>query len=114
MGILKKVKRQQIGELRERITLQTQTATRNDFGEKEITFVNFATGIYASKREVSGSEAVKAETIEAARKVVFRIRWRAAVNEKMIVVHRNIKYDIEAITEIEPRRFQDLICKKRD
>lgn len=113
MGSLKAAYKQQIGRMRERITIKQASEDQNSDGSLTTTWITFASDVPASKKEMTGGEAVKAESLEFTGKATFMIRWRASINTKMIIENRGNTYDIEDIAEDAARRFQTLVCKLR-
>lgn len=104
--------------LDQRITLQVRAtpATVNARGEDVSPWVNFVTdgdgAVWASADPKRGSEYVAAQQIQAEGPVLFRIRYRAGVHERMRVLWRGVPYGIVAppLDAYGSKESLDLYC----
>lgn len=108
-------KRSDIGQLRERITIQTYSTTRNDYGEELVTYSTYGER-WASVdyRPNTSEEKQLDERKTAITEAWFTIRYDDAVNTKMQVVYRSQTYDITAITHTPDRFYTKLQTTQRD
>lgn len=102
-----------IGDLDQRITLQSYTASQNDTGEEVNTYSTLAT-VWAQVRYASGDERIMADREVAVADCIFKIRYRSTVTEKTRILFGTTTYDILHIADrIEGRmRYMELTAKK--
>jgi SPP1 family predicted phage head-tail adaptor len=83
------------GRLDQRITIQRREEPRtiNARGEDVSPWVDVAT-VWASADPKRGAEFMSAQQLQAEGPVLFRIRWRTGVTEKMRVLWRGVPYAI--------------------
>jgi len=83
------------GQLRERVTIQRPTQTKNGIGEPVPTWADLAT-VWAHVKDLSGREinAARAVQSEAVKRVT--IRWRADLTADMRVLHNGVVMVITA------------------
>lgn len=84
------------GKLRERITLQSKSATRNAIGEEVFTWVDVVT-LWAEAIPIRGREFYAAAQMQQAVDIRFRIRKRAGLDGSMRLIWNTEPYDIIAI-----------------
>lgn len=99
------------GDLRNRITLQQQTKTRDAIGGEIVTWVDVATvwaeKLHQTSREFYGSQKTNAELTD-----LFKIRYREGVDTKMRLVFGDKIYDIIGAPDPDGRRRELwLLCK---
>lgn len=98
------------GALRQRITIQQKSVTRNSFGEEIVTWPTFATR-WAEVTPVSGREFIEQSRGEAAVSHRVRIRYTAGVKPQMRVLFEGRILSIEAVlNQQEANREQVLMC----
>ena len=95
------------------ITIQQRTVTRDSFGGDVVTWVDLAQ-VWAQFRPRSAGEQFEnnANVTVASNTAVFRIRYRADLDETMRVVHDGHEWDIEGIVEVGRRDKLDLIATR--
>ena len=76
----------QSGKLREVITIQQKSETLTDSRQVEISWVTFASGVYAGIETVSGKEFYAESKYNAQISHVVRIRYSAGVKPEMRVL----------------------------
>lgn len=99
------------GLLDQRITLQQRVDSVNGFGENVPTWSDVAT-VWASADPKRGREFFAAAQQQAESPVMFRIRWRDDVHERMRVLWRGRPMEIAA-PPVEPyggREALELYC----
>ena len=102
------------GKLDERITIQTYTEAADSTGDMVKTWAAHHS-CWAERVGRGGMERYEADQLTAVNKVLWRIRYKSTVTEKMRVKDRNSEYYyIDAIT-IEGRdQWMILTTEKRD
>jgi len=84
------------GRLRDRVTIQTKSITRDAYGAEVVTWATLAT-VWASVESLSGREYMAAQQINAERVQRVVIRDRDDVMPHMRVTHRGRVMNIDAI-----------------
>jgi SPP1 family predicted phage head-tail adaptor len=90
------------GGLDRRVTLQRFTVTTDDYGEEIQTWSDLAT-VFAEVRQQSGREFFAAAQEQAARLVVFFIRWFPGLTVLDRVSYADTLHDIVEVREIGRR-----------
>lgn len=102
------------GELRQRLTIEEQTITRDEFGAERALWTEVAE-VWGAVDDSGGSEQFvsQAEQRQAERLTKIKIRWLDGVSVKMRVAHGGRFYEIERI-ERDPtmRREMLLYCRE--
>ena len=93
----------QFGKLRHRVTIESSSASRDEFGGEVITWATVAT-TWAAVEPLSGREFLDARRQEAEVSTRIRIRYRAGLVPGMRVTWGDHVYDILAVIERESRR----------
>ena len=100
------------GELRQRITIQQKTITRDTYGAAVETWAALAT-VWAAVEPMSGREYFQSQQINAEVTTRIRIRHRSDVDSTMRVVFGASTYDIQAVIEPETnKRELQLMCRE--
>ncbi len=94
-----------------RITLQSTTASKNDFQEEIKTWVNVHTGIYANVLNLSGRESKDSDQTQNFITISVRIRKRSGLNDDMRVLHGERILRILAILPDPTGAYVDLKCE---
>lgn len=102
-----------IGKLDRRITLQTYTSTRSEFGESTPSYATLVI-VWAWVRFGSGQERMLADKNTVTADAIFTIRWRTGITEKTRIVWDGVNYDIIHIAEAERRKYLALTAKKTE
>lgn len=100
-----------LGKLRHRVTIESSSASRDEFGGEVITWATVAT-VWAAVEPLSGREFLDARRQEAEVSTRIRIRYRAGLVPGMRVTwgpgtspaQGSHVYDILAVIERESRR----------
>lgn len=99
------------GELRQRVTIQQKSVTRDAFGAETISWTDVAT-VWAKIWHLRGRELMDAQQAEADTSTQITIRYRAGILPTMRVVHGSAIYDIQAALDMgERHRFIELQCR---
>jgi len=108
-------KSEQIGKMRERVTIQTASEAANAYGERIETWSTLAT-VWAQVeyRLAVGDEDLRADRMTALRTVHFTIRSRTDFTEKARIGYRDKTYNITSIAESPDRAFQTLETEMRE
>lgn len=91
------------GQLRERITIQRQTETVDEYGNVTGAWVDHLT-VWADIRETPGKEKVEAGRVEASRTATIRVRrssQTAAITEADRVQARGVAWNIRSIAQVD-------------
>ena len=98
----------QIGTLDRRLAIQQATETQNGLGEPVASWATIAL-VWGAKINQRAAERFTARQTLAENMVIWRIRWRDDVTEKMRVLTMDGKlYRIEGIVELGRREGLDL------
>lgn len=100
----------QIGQLRDRITIQQRSSVQDDAtGEISQTWADVAL-IWANVQHVNGLSAIKAGMDTSSVKASIRIRYRSGIDASMRVLHGADTYTIEAVIPNKNSGHIDLIA----
>lgn len=97
-----------IGEMRERITIETPVAGRNEINDEVINWDVYAE-TFAKVERLRGSEFMAARMAQSNVVVRITIRERAGLDTTMRVKHRMWTYAIESIVPGEPG-YLEMMC----
>ena len=97
------------GDLRNRITIQSQSNVQDANGEMLTDWSDVAL-VWASIKHVSGLSAIKSGMDVSSVKASIRIRHRTGINAGMRILHGAAVYTIEAVLPSERREFLDFVC----
>jgi SPP1 family predicted phage head-tail adaptor len=101
------------GKLRERVTVQQATETRNRLGESVLDWGTFAE-VWASVEGLSARELFSfgQQQIEVTHRV--RIRLRDGITSKMRLLWRGRTLQIISVLEQDDRTMYELICQEAE
>ena len=85
------------GILRNRITIQEQTATSNEYGEQIITWSDLHENIPASVNFLRGREYFQAAQLQTKVDTRFTLRYISDITPKMRISYDGCYYNIEAV-----------------
>lgn len=89
-----------VGRLDRKIVIeQRSTSSENAIGESVYTWATFHTA-FAAMQRVGGTEVEEADKTTATRKVKFKIRYFAGLDETMRVLYDGSYYDITEIQDL--------------
>ena len=99
-----------IGKLRHRVSLQSSTATANEFGEKIAAWSAYAT-VWAEIMPLQGRELENAQQISEKCDYEIFIRYNANVLSTHRVIYGSRTFEIQAVLNINERNEKlKLIC----
>lgn len=99
------------GQLNRLVALQSRTAGVDALGQPVGAWAEVAL-VWASIRNQSGLQALRADQPVSIVQLSIRIRYRAGVNAGMRVVHGATVYEISAVLPDEAgRQWTDLVCQ---
>lgn len=104
------------GRLRDRVTIQTKSVSRDAYGAEVITWSTLAT-VWAAVETLSGREYLATiaggiPQVRSERLSRVVIRYRSDVREYMRVVYGNRTLRVEYIVEAERRETLHLFCSE--
>ena len=100
------------GQLRHRVTLQSKTEARNDYGEPEHTWSDEAT-LYAKVDPLSADERTDAQQVGSQRTHKVTIRYRPGVtSEKRLRFDGRTLNITSVINPLEYDRWLELECEE--
>lgn len=97
------------GELRKKITVQSRSTTRDEYGGETQEWFDFATDIRAKVEPLSGREMVAAQTQQGETVARFSIRYRPGVTQSMRIVYGGKDWNIASIQDPEERHRELII-----
>lgn len=100
------------GELNRRIVIQIPKVTRDDYGDTNETWEDFAT-VWAEIITSGGREFYAAQKQNAETSAVFRIRYREGLNTRMRIKYGHRVFEIlPPINDVEGKHKELLISAK--
>jgi SPP1 family predicted phage head-tail adaptor len=99
-----------VGKLRHRVSLQSPTATANDYGEKIAAWTTYAT-VWAEIKPLQGRELENAQQISEKCDYEVFIRYNTGVLSTHRVIYGSRTFEIQAVLNLEERNeILKLIC----
>lgn len=99
------------GNLRERVTVQQATESRNGIGETVLSWGTFAT-VWASVEGVSAREALTAGQNEVSITHKVQMRYLTGLTQRMRLQWRGRTLEIVSLLEHDSRSRHELICQE--
>jgi SPP1 family predicted phage head-tail adaptor len=99
------------GKLRERVTVQQATQSRNSLGEAVMSWADWQT-VWASVEGVSAREALAAGQMEVTISHRVRLRYLTGLAQNMRLSWRGRTLDIVSILEHNNRSEHEVICQE--
>jgi SPP1 family predicted phage head-tail adaptor len=99
------------GKLRERVTVQQATETRNAIGETVLAWSTYDT-VWASVEGVSSREALDAGKIDIQISHRVRMRYLSGITQNMRLSWRNRTLEIVSLLEYGNRSEHVVICQE--
>lgn len=97
-------KGQRIGNLRDRITLQTWIEGGRDEFNNPLPPQLVETTIWARAEPIKGDEVLRASEINAYHEIVFHVRWRDDVSVQDSIGWRGATYNVRSTRNVDERR----------
>jgi len=105
-------KQQPIGDLREKIDIQSVTSTKDSIGSPVQSWNTIAT-TWAEVRQASGSETFRRQQMQAGATWTIIVRYRSDLRPQMRVLWRNRTFQIRSLENSDMRRrFLELACEE--
>jgi len=106
-------KRFRVGAMRERITIQQKTDTRNDSGQAVSTWSDLYTNEPARFTQTGGGQTYRGQQLQEDIVAVFVVRWRSAIeNTQLRVVFDSTTYGITRAQRVDGgRRYLELFAR---
>jgi SPP1 family predicted phage head-tail adaptor len=98
-----------IGNLDQRVTLQSRSVTTDAFGQDTITWVDIAT-VWAQCQAVRGREFFAAAQVQQEQTIKVRIRYRSDVTQLTRLVWQGRAYDITGVVPVGRKEMLELMC----
>ena len=99
------------GDLRERVTVQTPTESRNRLGESIATWATFAE-VWASVNGVTAREFLLAGQQQTEISHRVQMRYLTGLTQQMRISWRGRTFEIISILERENRSEHELLCQE--
>jgi SPP1 family predicted phage head-tail adaptor len=99
------------GKLRERVTIQQATATRNSLGEAVLSWSDVST-VWASVEGVTAREALAAGQLDVTVTHRVRLRYVPTLTQQMRFVWRDRTLEIVSLLEHHNRSVHEAICQE--
>jgi head-tail adaptor len=101
-----------VGQMRDRITVKSATATQDASGQPVVTKANWLVNEPAKFEPTQGGEGFRGRQVEAGIQAVFTVRNRSGYVPEQTVVHDSINYGIVYVKPVEGLdRYRELYCK---
>lgn len=101
-----------VGQMRDRITIQTETTTRARSGQPVVAFVNFLVSEPATYLYVGGAESIRGRQIEAGINAIFIVRYRPGYLPTQAITYAGQRYGIVHVRPIDGKdRYLELFCR---
>lgn len=112
--LTKKKKRSTLNALRDQLTIQSFTTSKDAVGQEQITWAEEATVWCSVKYRNTGDREEFAGDVQTVFQTVdFTIRYRSDLNEKKRIVYDSKVYDIINIRPDERKVYQITTCQVR-
>lgn len=99
-----------IGKLDRWITIQTGTDGKSADGSPSARTWTTFKQVWASKRDISGTEGMEHDRDTTTTRTVFKIRFISTLTTNHRILLDSTHYDIEVIKELGTREGQELTC----
>lgn len=100
------------GALDRRVSIQTRTLSRNDYGEQIETWTELAE-VWAEKFDLRGREFFAARQTMADVTTQFRMRYRNDVTVTCRLVCEGVTYDIKQVSQLGRRAGLQILASAR-
>ncbi len=99
------------GSLRDRVTLQAKSVTRDAMGGEVITWTDQAS-VWANAKPLRGREYFAAHQEQAEISIKFTIRYLSGVTSNWRVLWRGQQYDVVEPIDVDARKVSwELLCR---
>jgi len=105
-------KRFHIGEMRNRITVKTETTTQDAAGQPVVTLVTWLVDEPAKFEPTRGGESARGRQVEANIAAVFTVHYRSGYTPEMQVVCDGQTYGVVYVNPVDGMNaYRELHCK---
>ena len=98
----------QAGQMRNRITIQSRSTTRDSHGGQSETWTDVAT-VWANIRPLSSRELIAAQAVQAATSHMITIRYRPGIVAAMRAVYNSRIFNLSAPMNTDERNIELVI-----
>ena len=98
------------GQLRQRVTVQEKSVTRDDYGAEVITWTDLAT-VWAAVQPLTGREWIEGRQETAGVTTRIRMRYRSGITPEMRVSFGDIEFNILSVIHVKERELH-LMCRE--
>lgn len=98
-----------IGQLDQRVTLQSRSVATDGMGQDTITWVDVAT-VWAQCQALRGREFFAAAQVQQEQTVKVRIRFRDDVNQTMRLMWQGRAHDITGVVPVGRKDMLEIMC----
>jgi SPP1 family predicted phage head-tail adaptor len=99
------------GKMDRRVTIQSNTTSRNSYGEETDSWSTLAT-VWAEVRHLRGDEKFLAKAVTTEKVITVRIRYRSDVTTQNRLVWESNNYDITEVAEIGRREGLEITAER--
>lgn len=101
-----------IGEMRNRITVKTETTTQDSAGQPVVTLATWLTDEPAKFEPTTGGEGARGRQVEAGIAAVFTVHYRSGYTPEMSVLCNGQAYGIVYVNPVDGMNaYRELHCK---
>lgn len=101
-----------VGQMRDRITVATETTTQDNAGQPIVALSNWLVDEPASFEDTRGGETTRGRQVEAGVTAVFTVRYRDGYAPTMQITRSGQRYGIVHVSHVEGKnRYLELHCK---
>lgn len=101
-----------VGQMRDRITIQTDSTTQDAAGQSVVTRTDWLLNEPAKFEPTQGGEGFRGRQVEAGIQAIFTVRYRVGYTPQQTVVHDSGTYGIVYVKPVEGLdRYRELHCK---
>ena len=101
--------RTRTGKRRHRVTIQSKTASQNDYGEPVYTWSDVAT-VWASVNDLTAQELIQGPAELQRVRTIITMRDRSDVTPETRIVWGSHTYDVESVVHQGSRVYMDVLC----
>lgn len=99
------------GQHDRRITIETRSVTRGDYGDEVDSWAELQT-VWAQVIQNTGSEDTESRRVHEDVNYTFRIRFRSDVTEEERIKYKGETYDIKSVKELGRRERLEIVGQR--
>ena len=101
-----------VGAMRDQITIQSHTSTRDTSGQNVSTWADSLSNVPARHFDTGGGTSYRGQQLEESIVAVFVVRFNDTINTKQQVVWNGTNYGITRVNRVDGgRRYLELFCR---